>query len=203
MKMETEITVLVKSNYNTLKRILKENEFQKKEEYELEDTYMIDNNIDLSKLSKLEILQKCILVRNIVNIKKELLYKYKKYAPNGDIIEQGKVECPVLDIDKAIDFMKSINYKKLFKIYDKCIVYANKETELIVQLVNDKYIFIEMEDNCEYINRHYNSVEELKEDLNRYQLPIDTSNYFVKKAELILNEQLQNYTSNGDNNEKN
>ena len=60
-----------------------------------------------------------------------------------------------------------------------------------------------MEDNCEYINRHYNSVEELKEDLNRYQLPIDTSNYFVKKAELILNEQLQNYTSNGDNNEKN
>lgn len=203
MKMETEITVLVKSDYNTLKRILKENEFQKKEEYELEDTYMIDNNIDLSKLSKLEILQKCILVRNIVNIKKELLYKYKKYAPNGDIIEQGKVECPILDIDKAIDFMKSINYKKLFKIYDKCIVYANKETELIVQLVNDKYIFIEMEDNCEYINRHYNSVEELKEDLNRYQLPIDTSNYFVKKAELILNEQLQNYTSNGDNNEKN
>lgn len=203
MKMETEITVLVKSDYNTLKRILKENEFQKKEEYELEDTYMIDNNIDLSKLSKLEILQKCILVRNIVNIKKELLYKYKKYAPNGDIIEQGKVECPILDIDKAIDFMKSINYKKLFKIYDKCIVYANKETELIVQLVNDKYIFIEMEDNCEYINRHYNSVEELKEDLNRYQLPIDTSNYFIKKAELILNEQLQNYTSNGDNNEKN
>lgn len=191
MKMETEITVLVKSDYNTLKRILKENEFQKKEEYELEDTYMIDNNIDLSKLSKLEILQKCILVRNIVNIKKELLYKYKKYAPNGDIIEQGKVECPVLDIDKAIDFMKSINYKKLFKIYDKCIVYANKETELIVQLVNDKYIFIEMEDNCEYINRHYNSVEELKEDLNRYQLPIDTSNYFVKKAELILNEQIK------------
>ena len=191
MKMETEITVLVKSDYNTLKRILKENEFQKKEEYELEDTYMIDNNIDLSKLSKLEILQKCILVRNIVNIKKELLYKYKKYAPNGDIIEQGKVECPVLDIDKAIDFMKSINYKKLFKIHDKCIVYANKETELIVQLVNDKYIFIEMEDNCEYINRHYNSVEELKEDLNRYQLPIDTSNYFVKKAELILNEQIK------------
>lgn len=191
MKMETEITVLVKSDYNTLKRILKENEFQKKEEYELEDTYMIDNNIDLSKLSKLEILQKCILVRNIVNIKKELLYKYKKYAPNGDIIEQGKVECPVLDIDKAIDFMKSINYKKLFKIYDKCIVYANKETELIVQLVNDKYIFIEMEDNCEHINRHYNSVEELKEDLNRYQLPIDTSNYFVKKAELILNEQIK------------
>ena len=61
---------------------------------------MINNDIDLSKLSKLEILQNCILVRDIVNIKKELLYKYKKYASNGDILEQGKVECPVTDIDK-------------------------------------------------------------------------------------------------------
>lgn len=188
MKIETEITVLVNSSYDDLKNELEKNGFKIKEEYELKDCYMINDDIDLSQLSKLEILQKCILVRDIVNIKKELLYKYKKYASNGDIIEQGKVECPVFDIDKAINFMKSINYKELFKIYDKCIVYANEETELIVQLVNDKYIFIEMEAECEHINRRYNSIDELKEDLNRYNLPINNSNYFVKKAELILDE---------------
>ncbi len=191
MKMEMEITVLVNSNYDFLKQELDKNGFIIKEEYELDDCYMINDNIDLTKLSKLEILKNCILVRNIVNIKKELLYKYKKYAPNGDIIEQGKVECPIFDIDKAINFMRSINYKELFKIYDKCIVYANKETELTVQLVNDKYIFIEMESKCNYINRIYKSVNELKEDLNRYNLPIDKSNYFVKKAELILSEILR------------
>ena len=190
MKMETEITVLVKSNYENLKKELEKHDFQIKEEYELIDDYMINNNIDLSKLSKLEILQNCILVRNIVNIKKELLYKYKKYASNGDILEQGKVECPVTDIEKAIEFMKSINYKKLFNIYDRCIVYANKESELIVQLVNDKYIFIEMESECEYVDRKYSSIEELKNDINKYNLPIDTSNYFVKKAELILSEKI-------------
>ena len=190
MKMETEITVLVKVDYNTLKKELEKSGFQLVEEYELKDDYMISNEVNLSELSKLEILQKCILVRDIVGIKKELLYKYKRFATNGDIIEQGKVECPVIDIDKAIEFMKSINYKKLFKIYDKCIVYANKETELIVQLVNDKYIFIEIESECEHINRKYNSVDELKNDLNRYNLPIDNSNYFVKKAELILTETL-------------
>ena len=152
---------------------------------------MISNDVNLTNLSKLEILQKCILVRDIVSIKKELLYKYKKYAPNGDIIEQGKVECPVTDINKAIEFMKSINYKKLFKIYDKCVVFANEESELIVQLVNDKYIFIEMESECEHINRKYNSIDELKEDLNKYNLSIDNSNYFVKKAELILTETLE------------
>lgn len=151
---------------------------------------MIDKDIDLSKLSKLEILKKCILVRDVVNIKKELLYKYKKYDVNGDILEQGKVECPVIDKEKAIGFMESINYKKLFNIYDRCIVYANKETELVVQLVNDKYIFIEMESECEHIKRKYNSVEELKNDINRYNLPIDNSNYFVKKAELILSENI-------------
>ena len=141
MKMETEITVLVKSTYNDLK--------------------------------------------------KELLYKYKKYASNGDILEQGKVECPVTDIDKAVKFMESINYKKIFNIYDKCIVFANRETELVVQLVNNKYIFIEMESECEHIDRKYVSAEELKKDLNRYNLPIDKSNYFVKKAELILSETLK------------
>lgn len=190
MVMETEITVLVKSDYEVLKRELEKNEFQIKKKYELKDIYMIDKDIDLSKLSKLEILKKCILVRDVVNIKKELLYKYKKYDVNGDILEQGKVECPVIDKEKAIGFMESINYKKLFNIYDRCIVYANKETELVVQLVNDKYIFIEMESECEHIKRKYNSVEELKNDINRYNLPIDNSNYFVKKAELILSENI-------------
>lgn len=191
MEMETEITVLVKVDYNTLKKELEKSGFQLIEEYELKDDYMISNDVNLTNLSKLEILQKCILVRDIVGIKKELLYKYKKYAPNGDIIEQGKVECPVTDINKAIEFMKSINYKKLFKIYDKCVVFANEESELIVQLVNDKYIFIEMESECEHINRKYNSIDELKKDLNKYNLSIDNSNYFVKKAELILAETLK------------
>ncbi len=189
MKMEMEITVLVKSDYNTLKEELHKNNFVKKEEYELNDYYMIRNDIDLSKLSKLEILKNCILVRDIVNIKKELLYKYKKYASNGDIIEQGKIECPITDINKALEFMEAINYRKLFKIYDKCIVYANDETELIVQLVNNNHIFIEMESCCDYINKKYESIQELKEDLLRYNLPIDTSNFFVKKAEIVLSEQ--------------
>ena len=84
--------------------------------------------------------------------------------------------------------MESINYKPLFEIHDKCIVFANEESELIVQLVNDKYIFIEMESECKHINKKYNSIEELKEDINRYNLPIDNSTYFVKKAEIILKE---------------
>lgn len=191
MQMETEITVLVKTNYETLKKELKTYGFQEKEKYTVNDVYLIDGTIAILKMKSLDILKNCVLVRDIVGIEKDLLYKYKKFDTNGDIIEQGKVECPIIDVDKAIQFMKMLKYKKLFNIVDNCVVFANDTTELVVQLVNSKYIFIEMESKCEYIKKEYKNVNDLKNELCRYNLSIDSSNFFVKKAEIILNEILK------------
>ncbi len=190
MKKEIEITVGVNVSYEKLEEELKRNNFIKKEEYIVNDSYLINSLINITDMKSLDILKKCILVRDIVGILKQLLYKYKKYDNNGDIIEQGKIKCPVTDINKAMEFMNAIGYEKLFDIHDKCIVFANDKTELVVQLVNDKYIFIEMESEPQYINRKYENVEELKDDICSYNLSIDKSNFFVKKAELILNETL-------------
>lgn len=190
MQMETEITVLVKTSYEKLKEELLNKGFELKEEYEVNDDYLIDSRLNLSSMYNLDILKNCILVRDVVGIEKELLYKYKEYDDNGDIIKQGKVKCPVIDTKKAIDFMMAINYKRLFSIYDKCIVFANDRTQLVVQLVNDKYTFIEMESNGEFIDREYTNIEEMKEDLLSYNLPIDNSNFFIKKAEIMLNKVL-------------
>lgn len=191
MQMETEISVLVKTDYETLQKELKENNFLLKEEYVVNDIYMIDENVNISNMSYLDILKKCILVRDIVGFEKVLLYKYKKYAENGDILEQGKVRCPITDVVKAVKFMEAIHYKRLFDISDKCIVYANDKSELVVQLVNDKYIFIEMESTGDYIDREYKDVEEMKSNLLSYNLSIDESNFFVKKAEITLKEILE------------
>lgn len=191
MQMETEISVLVKTDFETLQKELKEINFLLKEEYVVNDIYMIDENVNISNMSYLDILKKCILVRDIVGFEKVLLYKYKKYAENGDILEQGKVRCPITDVDKAVKFMEAIHYKRLFDISDKCIVYANDKSELVVQLVNDKYIFIEMESTGDYIDREYKDVEEMKSDLLSYNLSIDESNFFVKKAEITLKEILE------------
>ena len=84
--------------------------------------------------------------------------------------------------------MESINYKRLFEIKDKCIVFTNDESELVVQIVNNRYLFIEMESECVHIDRIYSSEQEMIGDLNRYNLSIDNSNYFAKKAEIVLNE---------------
>ena len=190
MKKEIEITVRVNVSYEKLEEELKQNNFIKKEEYIVNDSYLINSSINITDMKSLDILKKCVLVRDIVGILKQLLYKYKKYDNNGDIIEQGKIKCPVTDINKAVEFMNAIGYEKLFDIHDKCIVFANDKTELVVQLVNDKYIFIEMESEPQYINRKYENVDELKDDICSYNLSIDKSNFFVKKAELILNETL-------------
>ena len=190
MKKEIEITVRVNVSYEKLEEELKQNNFIKKEEYIVNDSYLINSLINITDMKSLDILKKCVLVRDIVGILKQLLYKYKKYDNNGNIIEQGKIKCPVTDINKAMEFMNAIGYEKLFNIYDKCIVFANDKTELVVQLVNDKYIFIEMESEPQYINRKYENVDELKDDICSYNLSIDKSNFFVKKAELILNETL-------------
>lgn len=190
MKKEKEITVRVNVSYEKLKEELKQNNFVKKEEYIVNDSYLINSLINITDMKSLDILKKCVLVRDIVGILKQLLYKYKKYDSNGDIIEQGKIKCPVTDINKAMEFMNAIGYEKLFDIHDKCIVFENDKTELVVQLVNDKYIFIEMESEPQYINRKYENVDELKDDICSYNLSIDKSNFFVKKAELILNETL-------------
>ena len=156
MKKEIEITVRVNVSYEKLKEELKQNNFIKKEEYIVNDSYLINSLINITDMKSLDILKKCVLVRDIVGISKQLLYKYEK----------------------------------LFDIHDKCIVFANDKTELVVQLVNDKYIFIEMESEPQYINRKYENVDELKDDICSYNLSIDKSNFFVKKAELILNETL-------------
>ena len=184
MKMETEITVLVNTNYETLKKELNKNNFFEKEKYIVNDVYLVNSMVDIENMSSLDILKNCVLVRDIVGFKKLLLYKYKKYDLNNNILEQGKIECPITDIDKAIQFMKMIKYEKLININDTCIVYSNNNIELVVQLVNDKYIFIEIESSD-------NNVDNLKNEICKYDFSIDKSNFFVKKAEIILNETLK------------
>ena len=45
-----------------------------------------------------------------------------------------------------------------------------------------------MEQNGMYFNKNYCSVQDLKNELEKYNLPYDKKNYFVKKAEIMLNE---------------
>lgn len=191
MKYENEITVQVTCNYEKLHNLLIKQGFKIIEKYTIIDEYLISKDYDLKNKNYLDILKECVIVRYIENEVKELLYKYKEYSNNGDIIKQAKVSCKVNDIKEASNFMKTIGYKELIHIQNNSVVYTNDKIELAVQLVNDKYIFIELEDKSEYLNKTYSSIEEMKEEINLYNLPIVKDKYFAKKAVIILEDKLK------------
>lgn len=191
MKYENEITVQVTCNYEELHNLLIKQGFKIIEKYTIIDEYLISKDYDLKNKNYLDILKECVIVRYIENEVKELLYKYKEYNNNGDILKQAKVSCKVNDIKEASNFMKTIGYKELIHIQNNSVVYTNDKIELAVQLVNDKYIFIELEDKSEYLNKTYSSIEEMKEEINLYNLPIVKDKYFAKKAAIILEDKLK------------
>lgn len=188
MKLEKEITVKVNSSYDELHRDLTNKNFKIVEKYQLNDIYLVHNEIDIDNTPIREILQSCILIRDIVDITKKLTYKYKKNSNNGEILEQGKVECIIENINDALKFFEYINYSKLLEIKDTCIIYTNNDIELAVQLVNDNYIFIEIEDKGEHTNKIYTDITDMKKDLLSLNLDCDYTNYFVRKAEIIFQE---------------
>ena len=113
MKYENEITVQVTCSYEELHNLLIKQGFKIIKKYTIIDEYLISKDYDLRNKNYLDILKECVIVRYIENIVKELLYKYKEYSNNGDIIKQAKVSCKVNDIKEASSFMNTIGYKEL------------------------------------------------------------------------------------------
>ena len=189
MKFENEITVEIDTDLDNLIKLLESNGFTLKEEYDLKDIYMINKNDKENDF--LSMLNKCVLIRDIIEKDKEtkmLTYKYKEYNENKEITKQGKIKCIIDNIDDAKLLFKKLNFEELIKINDHMLVYATDKDELVIQNVNDKHIYIEIEDKCNYADRFYNSIEEMKEVIIKYSIPIKNDNYFVKKAEIELQE---------------
>ena len=188
MKYENEITVQVTCNYEELHSLLIKQGFKIIEKYTIIDEYLISKDYDLKNKNYLDILKECVIVRYIENTLKELLYKYKEYSNNGDIIKQAKVSCKVNDIKEASNFMKTIGYKELIHIQNNSVVYANDKIEFAVQLVNDKYIFIELEERSEHVKTVFSNIEDMKKVIDSLNIPMVKNNYFAKKAVIVLEE---------------
>ena len=193
MKFECEITVEVDTSLENLQSILVSHGFQLKEIYDINDIYMINKN-DLDITDNLEKLLKCVLIRDIIDPEKNikmLTYKYKEFNDKKEIIKQGKVKCNIDDVENAKLLFEKLNFEELIRIYDHSYVYANETDELTIQSVNEKHLYIEIEDECSYIDKKYSSLDELKSVITKYNIPIKGDNYFVKKAEIELSESVK------------
>lgn len=186
MNFEKEITVTINTSKNDLINFFNINNYIKIDSYIVDDIYYVPNNVDLNT-NPLEVLKKCILVRSIDNKKHYLMYKYKEYDEDENIIKQGKSKVQVVNKEDASRFLKTIGYKELIKIVDYIDVYEKDGLQICIEDVNNKYLFIEIEEN-----KKYNTIEKMIEALENTGINYDKSNYFVKKAKIIFEEKYRN-----------
>ena len=189
MHYENEITVEVNMQLEELISLIESRGFVLKEVYDMNDIYLIN------KMNKeedyLSMLNKCILIRHIIKEEKEtklLTYKYKEYNENGDITKQGKVNVKIDDIDNSRLLFEKLGFEELIKINDHMMIYATDKDEFAIQIVNNKHIYIEVERQCNYADRFYNSIDEMKKVIIDNNIQIKGNDFFVKKAEIELQE---------------
>ncbi len=192
--MSNEITVRITCSLQEIYKILKDKGFSIVDKYNLEDTYYVLNNIDISKQPIREILKKYVLIRNITQFVPEdfinsynlftMTFKNKNIALDGTIISQNKKDCQIQNMEQGKRFIESLGYKEIMTIKENAIVYGKGKLKLAIKDVanGDNLIEIEtIEDNPEL-----DTTDKLKAIINELQIPIDTNDYFVKKAEIEL-----------------
>ena len=189
MNNENEITVEVDTSLDELIKILKSKGFKKREEFDYNDIYLINKND--REDDYLSMLNKCIIIRNIIEKKKDtkfLVYKHKEYNDNKEIIKQEQVKVKIDNIDNSKLLFEQLGFEELIRINDHMYVFATDKDEFVVQNVNNKHIYIEIEDECRYANRFYNSIDEMKSVIIDNSIPFKNNDFFVKKAEIELKE---------------
>ena len=187
--MSNEITVRLKCNIKEMCNLLENKNFIVTDEYCLNDTYFIPKELDLENITHREIISKAIILREITETMSnqqivKLVFKTKQIHINGDILSQKKYECEILNVKDGETFINSIGYKKLMTIkeYDKS--YERDDFKITIKDVENGEKLIEIETVED--NKELDTIEKIKDKVNQLELPLDTNDYFVKKAEIAL-----------------
>lgn len=192
IKQENEITLKVNCSISELCRILEDKGFKVIDKFTMDDIFMIPNTLKskIKELTSKEILKDAILIRDIGNQlngnkSKKITFKKKEFNQNGDILSQESINCDILNIDEAVNFFQAIHYSQIMNIKESDIVYGKEDFEIAIKDIENGDNLIEVETISN--NNNIDTIEKLKTQIINLQIPVDTSNFFVKKAEIELN----------------
>lgn len=191
--MDNEITMKIKGELNDFYKIMEEKGFKVVDEFSLDDIYFIPDNLNLSNMKTRDILSKAVLVREIKEktlnkVTKKITFKIKNIDECGNILSQRAVNCAIFEIEEAKNLLNAIGYKEIMKIKEDDIVYGREDLQLAVKIIKDGDCLIEIETGK---NEELNTIEKLIAKVNEIGIPIYQDNYFVKKAEIELNQILK------------
>lgn len=191
IKQENEITMKVNCGISELCKILEDKGFKVVDRFTMNDIFMIPNTLKskIKELTSREILKDAILIRDIENQFKEnrnkkITFKKKEFNKNGDILNQESINCDIFNIDEAVHFFQAINYYKIMNIIESDIVYGKEDFEIAIKDIKNGENLIEVETVSN--NENIDTIEKLKTQIINLQIPVDTSNFFIKKAEIEL-----------------
>ena len=138
-------------------------------------------------MSERDILSKAIILRNvegyIPNKYREikLTYKKKEIDQEGNIVKQSKVDCKIIDSNDGKKFLEAIDYKAIMQIKERDYLYKKNELQICIKDVLNGDKLIEIEEN-----EQLDTIDKIKQELERLNFPVDTNDYFIKKAEIEL-----------------
>ena len=187
MKLSNEITVKLKCTVEEICKILESKGFQFVERYLLDDIYYIPNTINIKNMSERDILSKAIILRNVEGYipnkyrESKLTYKKKEIDQEGNIVKQSKVDCKIIDSNDGKKFLEAIDYKAIMQIKEFDYLYKKNELQICIKDVLNGDKLIEIEEN-----EQLDTIDKIKQELERLNLPVDTNDYFIKKAEMKL-----------------
>ncbi|MDD6652942.1 MAG: hypothetical protein PUE43_03760 [Clostridium sp.] len=184
-----EKEICLKSNvpFEELKSIMFNIGFKVQEDFQMNDIYMINKNIDISLDNKDVIFKDNVLVRETVGKRILLVNKIKELDDNGVVIGERSVKCPINDSISGYNFLCSIGYKKAFELKDHNLLLTNGVNEIYIQDVEGLGTYVEMEQkNLLLENTNGDTIDELVDSIKKYDLPLDYSNISVKKAVEML-----------------
>lgn len=186
-KNSNEITVKIKCDLDEFYKTIKERGFEEIDHFNLDDTFFIQNDLNLENMTTREILSKAVLVRQVTydyKIVKLIVFKKKEFDENGNILDQQNIECNVLDTEEAKRLLKAMNYKEIMRIVENDLVFRKDNVQFAVKDVVNGDKLIEMEMG---FNESFDTLSQIEEKIKELDLPVYTDNFFVKKAEIELN----------------
>ena len=187
--MQNEIFVCQRalSNLEEFKEILLNQGFMIQDEYQIDDIYMIEKEEKISLENIEEQFSDYIIIREFVGKKSTLILNQKEYDEKGDFIGVIKTNCPIVSCNDAYNLMQNLGYKKLLNLNIHNILFSNGKNEVILQDVEGLGLYVEMKQNNLKINHNNgDTLEDMINNLNKYDLPLDNSNYVVNKSYEML-----------------
>lgn len=180
---ELKICLKTNASLDTLRENLLNRGFYVQEEFQLNDIYMVDSKTEISLENSQNLFSNYLLIRELVGKRSSLVFKKKETNEKGEVLSYSSTNCPIVSCYDAYNLMKELGYKKLLNLNVHNILFSNDVHEIYLQDVEELGVYIKMmQKNIKINHNNGDTIEEMINNLKKYDLPIIDYNQLSKKS---------------------